>query len=168
MSHISKFPYGGYELVIYNREDILKSIDDNIVDKEVLTDIINHLEFDIYNTLSSGRWTGYPYLGSFKFKEFKAATKREDIQELLHAAKVVLDKSDYIAFKKKTYKDINYEINYNKLYKHTVIFNIKKNNAYYTARYKTKGEHFAKLAVFMAANAKPSICDCIELGYANR
>lgn len=71
---VRKFPaMGGYDVTIVNKDDILKTIDDNIIDKEIAYEIITSLELSCQKYVSAGDTAGIPYIGKLK----------NDLQQLL-------------------------------------------------------------------------------------
>ena len=94
---VRKFPaMGGYDVTIVNKNDILKTIDDNIIDKEIAYEIITSLELSCQKYVSAGDTAGIPYIGKIK-ERLTAAIAREN-KEALNDAREVLDKEHYIAF----------------------------------------------------------------------
>lgn len=113
---VRKFPaMGGYDVAIVNKNDILKTIDDNIIDKEIAYEIITELELSCQRYVSAGEAAGIPYIGKIK-ERLTAAIAREN-KEALEDAKDALDKEHYIAFKQALFVDETKRHKYNKTYK---------------------------------------------------
>lgn len=113
---VRKFPaIGGYDVTIVNKNDILKTIDDNIIDKELAYEIITSLELSCQKYVSAGDVAGIPYIGKIK-ERLTAAIAREN-KEALDDAKAVLDREHYIAFKHALFADESKRYTYNKVYK---------------------------------------------------
>ena len=91
MNDTIKMPGGGYDVKVVRKEDILKCIDSNIVDKDVMLAFINQFEVDASNFLSQGRWTSLPYIGTLRKNQYKEALNSEEIKELDEAAKENLE-----------------------------------------------------------------------------
>lgn len=113
---VRKFPtMGGYDVTLVNKNDILKTIDDNIIDKELAYEIITSLELSCQKYVSAGDSAAIPYIGGIK-ERLTIAIARENA-EALDEAKEVLDKEHYIAFKTALFADESKHYKYNKLYK---------------------------------------------------
>lgn len=113
---VRKFPsIGGYYVTVVNKNDVLKTIDDNIIDKEIAYEIITSLELSCQKYVSAGDSAGIPYIGKIK-ERLTAAIARKN-EEALNDAKEVLDKEHYIAFKTALFADESKRYKYNKVYK---------------------------------------------------
>lgn len=113
---VRKFPaMGGYCVTIVNKNDVLKTIDDNIIDKEIAYEVITSLELSCQKYVSAGDTAGIPYIG--KIKERLAAVIARENKEVLNDAKEVLDKKHYVAFKYALIADEGNRYKYNKVYK---------------------------------------------------
>lgn len=91
-----QFPHG-LEVNIVRKEDILKTIDENIIDKNVAYELINTLSFDIAKNITNGKWTGIPYIGNIRPNMLKKI--RDANKDIIADAKEVLTKEDYVVFK---------------------------------------------------------------------
>lgn len=123
---LRKFPaIGGYYVTIVNKDDILKTIDDNIIDKEIAYEIIKSLELTCQKYVSAGDTAGIPYIGKIK-ERLTAAIAREN-KEAIEDAREALDKEHFIAFRHALFADESKRYKYNKVYKleiaHVVINN---------------------------------------------
>ena len=58
-----RYPKGN-EVRVVRKADILKCIDENIIDKEIALEIVTQCEIDAANYLTNGKWTGIPYMGN--------------------------------------------------------------------------------------------------------
>lgn len=113
---VRKFPaMGAYNVTIVNKNDILKTIDDNIIDKEIAYEVITSLELSCQKYVSAGDSAGIPYIGTIK--ERIGASIARNNKETLADAKEALDKEHYIAFKNALFSDETKRYNYNKVYK---------------------------------------------------
>lgn len=92
-----QFP-NGYYVKIVRKEDILKTIDENIIDKEVAWAVLDNMSFDIADGISNGRWTNIPRIGTVRVDPYKAAYNRA--KKLCKDAKDVLPKDEYVSFRK--------------------------------------------------------------------
>lgn len=127
---VRKFPaMGGYNVTIVSKNDILKTIDDNIIDKEIAYEIITSLELSCQKYVSAGDTAAIPYIG--KIKERLAATIARENIETLDDAKEALDREHYIAFKRALFADESKRYKYNKIYKLEIARVAKHNRRQY-------------------------------------
>ncbi len=148
MNDTIKMPNGGYDIKVVRKEDILKCIDDNILDKELMLTFINQFEVDASNFLSQGRWTSLPYIGTFKKSQYKEALNSEEIKELNEAAKENLDRNKYILFRKQLRDNITIDIKKERLYRYTLSQVVTKNRDFYNYLVSTKGEKIARVICY--------------------
>ena len=148
MNDTIKMPGGGYDVKVVRKEDILKCIDSNILDKDIMLAFINQFEVDASNFLSQGRWTSLPYIGTLRKNQYKETINSEEIRELDEAAKENLDRNKYILFRKNLRNDIAKAIKRERLYKYTLSQVVKKNKKFYDYLEKTKGEKIARVICY--------------------
>lgn len=136
---VRKFPaMGGYNVTIVNKNDVLKTIDDNIIDKEIAYEIITSLELSCQKYVSAGDTAGIPYIGKIK-ERLTAAIAREN-KETLDDAIEVLDREHYIAFKRALFADESRRYKYNKVYKLEIARVVNHNRRQYWNYVDTIGE----------------------------
>lgn len=136
---VRKFPsMGGYNVTIVNKNDILKTIDDNIIDKELAYKIITSLELSCQKYVSAGDVAGIPYIG--KIKERLATAIARENRETLDDAKEALDKEHYIAFSQALFSDESKRYKYNKTYKIEIAHVVNHNRRQYWNYVDTIGE----------------------------
>jgi hypothetical protein len=140
-----KMPGGGYDVKVVRKEDILKCIDSNILDKDIMLAFINQFEVDASNFLSQGRWTSLPYIGTLRKSQYKEALNSEEVKELDEAAKENLDKNKYILFRKDLRNDIAKSIKRERLYKYTLSQVVTMNKKFYNYIEQAKGELYARV-----------------------
>ena len=145
MNDTIKMPGGGYDIKVVRKEDILKCIDDNILDKDVMLAFITQLEIDANNFLAQGRWTSLPYIGTLRKNQFKEALNKEEVIELDEAAKENLDKNRYLLFRKDLRNEIAKSIKRERLYSYTLSQVVKKNKDFYKYLETTRGELYARV-----------------------
>ena len=138
-------PGGGYDVKIVRKEDIIKCIDSNIIDKDIMLAFINQFEVDATNFLNQGRWTSLPYIGTLRKNKYKEAINSEEVRELNEAAKENLDRNKYILFRKNLRNDIAKAIKRERLYNYNLSQVVKKNRPYYNYIEKTRGELIARI-----------------------
>lgn len=161
MNDTIKMPGGGYDVKVVRKEDILKCIDSNILDKDIMLAFINQFEVDATNFLSQGRWTSLPYIGTLRKNQYKEAINSEEIKELDEAAKENLDRNKYLLFRKDLRNDINKAIKRERLYKYTLSRVLTKNRKFYEYLVETKGEKTAR--VICHSMFELTSVDCYEL-----
>ncbi len=161
MNDTIKMPGGGYDVKVVRKEDILKCIDSNILDKDIMLAFINQFEVDATNFLSQGRWTSLPYIGTLRKNQYKEAINSEEIKELDEAAKENLDRNKYLLFRKDLRNDINKAIKRERLYKYTLSRVLTKNRKFYEYLVETKGEKRAR--VICHSMFELTSVDCYEL-----
>ena len=145
MNDTVKMPGGGYDIKVVRKEDIIKCIDSNILDKDIMLAFITQFEIDANNFLTQGRWTSLPYIGTLRKNQYKEALNSEEVIALDEAAKENLDKDKYILFRKDLRNDIAKAIKRERLYNYTLSQVVKKNKEFYNYLYKTKGEIYARV-----------------------
>lgn len=148
MNDTIKMPGGGYDVKVIRKEEILKCIDSNILDKEIMLAFINQFEVDASNFLSQGRWTSLPYIGTLRKNQYKEALNSKENKELIETAKESLDRDKYIIFRKNLRDDTAKAIKRERLYKYTLSQVVKKNKEFYNYLDKHKGEKFARVICY--------------------
>ena len=148
MAETFKFPHGGNDVTIVRKQDILDCIDQNILDKDVALAIIEQCEIDIEQNLIAGKWTGIPFLGSLKPKLMRKTVSAE-VKETVKEAKIQMERSTYILFRKNLVNDLAKQEKYNRYAKYitSIAANTYKNK--YRILCKTKGEAYAKAYMFL-------------------
>lgn len=143
MSDIFKFPKG-YNVVVLRRDDVIKCIEDNITDKDVMLEVIKQCESDVAKFIEEQRWTGVPFLGNIRIPPNKARIMSDEVQGILEDAKESLDKEKYAVFKKELYLDIAKDTKKNRYEKYELSKLITKNNNTYKHIARSKGITYAK------------------------
>lgn len=105
MADIKHFP-DGYEVLVCKRQDILDCLDENVIDKELVMDVISDCELQLAEYVKNGVWAGLPFIGSFKWSEEKKIHDAPETQELINTAKETLSNNEYKAFRAKLGADI--------------------------------------------------------------
>lgn len=154
MNDTIKMPNGGYNVKVVRKEDIIKCIDSNILDKDIMLAFITQFEVDANNFLSQGRWTSLPYIGTLRKNQYKEALNSEEVKELDEAAKETLDKDKYILFRKDLRNNIARNLKRERLYKYILSQVVKKNKKYYDYLENTKGELIARVICFTMFDLK--------------
>lgn len=100
MPESRKFPPDGYQVTVLRKQDVLKCIDENIIDKEIALEIVRRCEIDATNFLIDGRWAGIPFLGNIRIPKIVQAFISDDTQKLMAEAKENLDANKYLLFRR--------------------------------------------------------------------
>lgn len=128
---IRKFTTNGYEVVVLNRADVLKSIDKNILDKDVAMAIIDKCDKDIAQFISEGRWAGIPFIGNLRVPPAKLLEQTIEQQALIEDAKRTLNNKEYIAFRHKLAADNASLVAEKRLFNYLTTIAINMNRRYY-------------------------------------
>ena len=159
-----KFPHG-YDILVYDREDIIECLDKNVTDKEVVLELINQLMIDAKQFIADGVWTGIPYLGSIRKDELREELKSEEIQNKIKEAKEVLPSTEFRKFRINIQKHLASKRYKNEKFKITVSkFQLQNKELY--REYLKEGKELndknyilrAKLKAYFMSYLKP----CIE------
>lgn len=148
MADTIKMPNGGYDIKVVRKEDVIKCIDSNILDKDIMLAFISQLEVDATNFLSQGRWTALPYIGTLRKNKFKEIINNEETKELIDSAKENLDKNKYVIFRKDLRDDIAKRIKHQRIYNYTVSRVVTKNKNFYRHLIDTKGDRIARFICY--------------------
>lgn len=152
---VRKFPsMGGYNVTVVNKNDVLKTIDDNIIDKEIAYEIITSLELSCQRYVSAGDTAGIPYIG--KIRERLTATIARKHRQTLYEAKAALDREHYIAFKQALFDGETDRYKYNKAYKLETARVASHNRRQYWNYVNTIGEAKADIMFHGIANLRYS------------
>lgn len=131
MADIFKFPNGGYDVVVYRKQDILDCIDENIIDKDVVLAVITQCEVDATNFLKEGRWTGIPYLGNMRIPPRVKKFREINGTEILETAKQELEENRYFVFRKELNSNICADVKYERFYRYVTSCFVTKNRSLY-------------------------------------
>jgi len=148
MAETFKFPHGGNDVTIVRKQDILDCIDNNILDKDVALAVIEQCEIDIEQNLIAGKWTGIPFLGSLKPKLMRKRIN-EEVKDVVNEAKIQMEKSTYVLFRKNLAVDFAKQEKYNRYSKYITSIAANKYKTKYRILCKTKGEAYAKAYMFL-------------------
>lgn len=145
MKETYKFPNGGYDITIVRKEDILATIDENIVDKDIMYEMIEQLEIDASNFIKEGRWAGIPYMGNIRTPEGLKLNHSKEQRLLLEDAYENLSSDKYVMFRHKLAVDNDKRIRANRYYRYIVSMAVNKNPAQFRKLAKAKGDEYARL-----------------------
>lgn len=159
MSAKYKFKTNGYDVEVFNRADIIKTIDENILDKDVAMLIVEQCEQDAITFLNQGRWVGIPYIGNVRVPKIKQITNNPEQKALLEEARANLSKERYIMFKKRVNIDNAVRVKNERFFNYMVSIAISKHRSLYKQYFKERGETYAKLKMFFSQQINPFIYD---------
>ena len=158
MTDTLKFP-NGYDVVVCRRDDIMECIDENIIDKELVLEVINNCELNASKFISEGRWTGIPFLGNIKVPDTQKILLQEDTKEIIDYAKESLSKEKYILFRQELHNDIRETTKEKRFANWKLSLFLSKNKSFYKLmQLRYKSESIAKFVCYT----------CIELNEVNR
>jgi|GEM_PF-4207437 len=126
---VRKFPWGVHpeNVTLVNKKDVLKTIDDNVIDKDVAYELITQLEINLGGYVAAGVAAGIPFIGRIKQRAGSLALTLHSNE--IQAAKLTMDKDNYIMFRKELIREEVCKDNYNRLYKYeTSMIANKRNN----------------------------------------
>lgn len=152
MANTRTFPNNGYDIVVCRKEDILQTIDDNVLDKDIALALINQLEMDAANFLKEGRWTGIPFIGNIRIPKARQILESDETQALVDEAKELLDSNKYILFRQQLGKEVSKQVKQERYYKYITSMAVANNRKLYKKLCETKGEHYARIYLFASYN----------------
>ena len=126
-----KFPNGGFEVEVCRKQDIIDSIDDPTVDKDILFAIITQCEADANDFLNEGRWTGIPYLGNMRVPKHRQKFCEINGSEIIDAAKETLDERRYSVFKREFNLNLEADVRQERLYRYMTSCYVTKHKRTY-------------------------------------
>lgn len=140
-----KFADRGYDVHIVSKEDILETIDNNIVDKDVALELIKELELDINAALLDNKWAGIPHIGSFRVDSTKLIEKTEEFKAARDYARQHLNTESYVLFKRTIRAENKKQEQFNRFCSYCISMALKKYKDEYKECLRTTNEHILKL-----------------------
>ena len=151
MSRSFKFP-GGYDVTVVNKDDILKCIDDNIIDKEVAYALIENCEYNIAKFINEGRWTSVPYIGTIRVPPRVQLALSPEQKDARRYARENLNTEDYLIFKKQLDVENKNKVKLERYYKYVVSINANKHKILFNDLCKEKGIIYARIYFYSMNN----------------
>lgn len=148
MPESRKFPPEGYQVTLLRKQDVLKCIDENIIDKEIALEIVRRCEIDATNFLKEGRWAGIPFLGNIRIPKIVQTFLSEDTQKLMAEAKENLDHNKYLLFRKEFATDAVKRQDFERYYKYELSKFIGKNLGIFRKLSSIHGDNLARAICF--------------------
>lgn len=152
MAEIYKFPNSDHTVTVFKKQDILKCIDDNIIDKDVALALVERCEIDATNFLKEGRWTGIPFIGNIRIPKTKLLEQTDEQQALIQEARENLDTHKYILFRSQLGKENSKRIKQERYYRYITSIAVNKNRKLYKKLCKEKGEYYARIYLYASYN----------------
>lgn len=152
MGETRRFPPEGYEVTLLRKQDVLKCIDENIIDKEIALEIVRRCEIDATNFLENGRWAGIPFLGNIRIPKIVQTFLSEDTQQLMAEAKQNLDANKYLLFRKQFATNAVKREDRERFYKYELSKFIGKNLKTFRALSSKHGDKLARIICFTLRN----------------
>ena len=148
MPESRKFPPDGYQVTVLRKADILKCIQDNITDPEVVLDIVRRCEIDATNFLKEGRWAGIPFLGNIRIPKVVQKFISEETKQLMSDAKETLDADKYLLFRKEYATDVVKQEKYERYYKYELSKFVGKNLKFFRKISTKRGDAYTRMLCF--------------------
>ena len=152
MPESRKFPPEGYQVTVLRKQDVLKCMDENIIDKEIALEIVRRCEIDATNFLKEGRWAGIPFLGNIRIPKIVQTFLSEDTQQLMAEAKENLDANKYLLFRKEFATDTVKRQDRERFYKYELSKFIGKNLSLFRKLSNIHGDKLARVVCFTLRN----------------
>lgn len=151
MARTLKFP-GGFDVTVVERDDILQTIDDNIIDKEVLLELLSNLESDMYQGLKEGKWVGVPFLGNIRVPKYLQVIRSEEAQELIEEARINLNPEKYRVFRRNLGRYVTTQINNDRFYNYTISINVNRYKNYYKYIKRVYNRYSVRFYIYSASS----------------
>lgn len=151
MQDTYKFP-GGNDVKVVRKEDIIQTIDCNIVDKEVALALVKQCEVDAANFLRKGRWTGIPFIGSIKVPDVVKLTNSKEQQEAIKDAAETVSNEQFVMFRRELAYNNEKRVKATRYYNYVLSMAVSKNRALFKKLCKEKGVGYARIHFFLISS----------------
>lgn len=148
MTDTYKFP-GGTDVKVVRKEDIIETINCNIVDKEVALAIVKQCEIDAANFLRKGRWTGIPFIGSIKVPDVVKMSNTKEQRELITNAYETVSTEEFVMFRRQLANDNKRRVKATRHYNYVLSMAVAKNRLLFKKLCKEKGVGYARIHFFL-------------------
>lgn len=148
MQDTYKFP-GGKDVKIVRKEDIINTINTNIVDTEVALAIVKQCEIDAVNFMKKGRLTGIPFMGTIKVPDTIKMSQTKEQKDLILAAMENTTNDQFVMFRRNLAYDNKVKIKARKYYNYVLSLSVAKNRNQFKKMCKEKGEAYARIHFFL-------------------
>lgn len=150
-----KFPYSDIDVVVVEKEDILKTIDDNIIDKEIALELISNLEVKAEAFIKDKKWTAIPYLGNIRMPKGLSDEVQESYKDAREYAYATMNKKSYIAFVREIALNNAERIKYNGFFNQVLAMAVRKDKNKFARLCRSKGENWASCKMVFGYLLKP-------------
>ena len=148
MQDTYKFP-GGKDVKIVRKEDIINTINTNIVDTEVALAIVKQCEIDAVNFMKKGRLTGIPFMGTIKVPDTIRMSQTKEQKDLILAAMETNTNEQFVMFRRNLVYDNKIKIKARKYYNYVLSLSVAKNRNQFKKMCKERGEAYARIHFFL-------------------
>ena len=161
MGDIFRFP-GGYDVKILRKEDVIASIEANIVDKDVALEIVKRCEIDAANSIKAGRWASIPYIGNIRVPRGREKFLSEETQALLKEAEATLDRDKYLLFRKSVAADIGKQVKLERYFYYQVSKFVGRNTKFFRKVAEKHGDNYARFLCYTLSGINIADADNYE------
>ena len=148
MQDTYKFP-GGKDVKVVRKEDIINTINTNIVDTEVALAIVRQCEIDAVNFMKKGRLTGIPFMGTIKVPDTVRMSQTKEQKDLILAAMETTTNEQFVMFRRNLAYDNKIKIKARKYYNYVLSLSVAKNRNQFKKMCKERGEAYARIHFFL-------------------
>ena len=148
MQDTYKFP-GGKDVKVVRKEDIINTINTNIVDTEVALAIVRQCEIDAVNFMKKGRLTGIPFMGTIKVPDTIRMSQTKEQKDLILAAMETNTNEQFVMFRRNLAYDNKVKIKARKYYNYVLSLSVAKNRNQFKKMCKERGEAYARIHFFL-------------------
>jgi hypothetical protein len=151
MTDTYKFP-GGTDVKIVRKEDIIETINCNIVDKEIALAIVKQCEVDAANFLRKGRWTGIPFIGSIKVPDVVRMSNTPEQKELIKDAAETTTNEQFVMFRRELAYSNEKRAKATRYYNYVLSMAVSKNRNLFKKLCREKGVGYARIHFFLTSS----------------
>lgn len=148
MQDTYKFP-GGKDVKVVRKEDIINTINTNIVDTEVALAIVKQCEIDAATFMKKGKLAGIPFMGTIKVPDTVRMSQTQEQRDLIVAAMENTTNEQFVMFRRNLAYDNKIKIKARKYYNYVLSLSVTKNRNQFKKMCKEKGESYARLHFFL-------------------
>ena len=148
MQDTYKFP-GGKDVKVVRKEDIINTINTNIVDTEVALAIVRQCEIDAVNFMRKGRLTGIPFMGTIKVPDTIKMSQTKEQKDLIVEAMENTTNEQFVMFRRNLAYDNKIKIKARKYYNYVLSLSVDKNRNQFKKMCKERGEAYARIHFFL-------------------
>lgn len=147
-----KFPNGGFDVTVLRKSDVLRCIDDNVIDKDIAMIVVTQCELDAIASIRKGKIASIPHIGTIRYSE--ASKIIHENAELLDEAANSMDKERYLLFRRQVIRDGFDSLKQEKYFNYCVAKVVTKNRGLYFRLAHEQGETQTRLQFFFMQHLK--------------